>query len=139
MLTTHILTVRDENMLGDVANELQLSFDRIQVSVEDIITERVTQEVLRYNDRAAQRSVDQARHYLVQPTELEQQLNGKKTSGRLKPVDLEKQIDVALTAFANNGFFILVDDLQVEMLDQMVEIRRNPSVTFVKLTPLVGG
>ncbi len=141
MLATHVLHIRDENAFGTVANELKISFDRVRVSVKDIITERVTQEVVQYNRKAAEYGSDRARFHLVQPTDLERQLNGNsqaKGEGR-KPVDLDKQIDVALKAFQGNGFFILIDDLQAETLEQEVEIKADTLVSFVKLTPLVGG
>ena len=141
MPATHELLIRDENAFGTVANELKIRFDRVRVTVRDIITERVTQEVVNYNRKAAEYGADHARFHLVQPTDLERQLNGSaqaKGEGR-KLVDLDKQIDVALKAFQSNGFFILIDDLQAETLEQIVEIKVGTLVSFVKLTPLVGG
>ncbi|PSL12536.1 hypothetical protein CLV44_11765 [Marinobacterium halophilum] len=141
MLATHVLHIRDENAFGTVANELKINFDRIRISVSDIITERVTQEVVQYNHKATEYGTHDTRHYLVQPTDLEKQLNNAtqaKSSGR-KLVDLEKQIDVALKAFQSNGFFILIDDIQVEELTQEIDIKADTLVSFIKLTPLVGG
>lgn len=132
MLHENILMVRDENGLGTIFHELRLSFDRVEVSVRDVITERVIQEVARYNQ-----STSDYRHSLVRPTEVEQRLNGsaKKQAG----VDVDKQIAIALKAFENNGFFILVDDSQVDDLNEMLIIRPQTQVSFIKLTPLVGG
>lgn len=132
MLHANVLQIRDENGFGNIFNELQLRFDRVEVSVKDIITERVMQEVALYNQRAADR-----KYALVQPTEQEQLLNGPQ--GKRRPVDAEKQIAVALHAFRTNGFFILVDDTQAESLDEVVIITPQTVVSFIKLTPLVGG
>lgn len=132
MLHATILKVRDENGFGQVSNELELRFDRIEVSVSDIITERVMTEVALHNRQTAD-----YQHALVVPTEQEQRLNGPR--GKRKPVDAEKQIAVALHAFKTNGFFILVDDYQAENLEDMVVIRPDTVVSFIKLTPLVGG
>ena len=45
-----------------------------------------------------------------------------------------------MAAFARNGYFILVGDHQVEDLDEVVDLTgADQHVTFVKLTPLVGG
>ena len=56
-----------------------------------------------------------------------------------KKVDAEKQYLVALDAFQKNGFFILIDNIQSESLEQMVVINKNTNISFLKLTPLVGG
>ena len=54
-------------------------------------------------------------------------------------VDPQRQFDQALTAFARNGFVVLVGDRQVEELDDVVDLHRDTEVTFLKLVPLVGG
>ncbi|MCW8999134.1 MAG: hypothetical protein OQK04_10495 [Kangiellaceae bacterium] len=125
--------IRDENNLGKVYNELKLSFDKVEVTVKDIITERVYQEVSAYNERA--KGYENA---LVQPKDAEIKLNEPSKKGR-RPVNAEKQVEVALAAFDNNGFFMLVDDQQAENLDDIVTIKPETSVSFIKLTPLVGG
>ncbi len=81
---------------------------------------------------------DQTATGLVQPTDAETTLNGYrlKTARRL---DWEKQADVAEAAFARNGFFILIDDHQVDDLDERVDLTGDVEVAFVKLVPLVGG
>ena len=131
MLHENILLIRDESSFGDVYNELKLHFDKTQVSVKDIITERVFQEVKKYNDKATE-----YKHALVVPRKEERLLNKNLKRNNVNP---EKQVDAAIDAFGNNGFFILVDDLQVEDLDQVVTIKPYTVVTFVKLTQLVGG
>ena len=40
MLQENIIKTRDENNLGVVYHELELSFDTVNVSVTDIITQR---------------------------------------------------------------------------------------------------
>ncbi len=133
MLHKNILHIRDENGTGNVYHELNLSFDNIQVSVQDIITERVYQEVEKYNNKSVE-----YKHSLVQPKEDEVRLNQKKKN-KSRKIDAEKQVDIALDAFRRNGFFILVDNIQVDGLDQVVTIRSETIVSFIKLTPLAGG
>ncbi|MET4108354.1 hypothetical protein [Hymenobacter sp. UYP22] len=75
---------------------------------------------------------------LVQPTELEKVLN----CYRLRPqelIDAEQQVYHALEAFQQNGFFVLVNDRQVESLDEEVWLGSGATASFLKLTPLVGG
>lgn len=45
----------------------------------------------------------------------------------------------ALDGFASNAFIMLIDDVQAEDLEQRVAVRPETEVTFLKLTPLVGG
>lgn len=132
MLHENILHIRDENGFGTIFNEWQMNFDRVEVSVRDVITERVMQEVIRYNQTASTYKFD-----LVQPTELERQLNGP--GKKRQRVDADKQIAIALQAFESNGFFVFIGDNQVENLDDLITIRPQTHVSFIKLTPLVGG
>jgi len=46
---------------------------------------------------------------------------------------------VALDAFQKNGFFILVDNKQLEELNQEIRLTEHSKISFVKLTPLIGG
>jgi len=133
MLTEYILTVRDETAVGQLINELNLSFTTPLVTAAAIIEARVRKEVVAYNDKAGQ-------YYrgLVIPTGAEQTLNGFELP-QSHPIDADAQVSVALKAFESNGFFMLVDDLQVETLEQAVPLRDGMQVSFVKLTPLVGG
>lgn len=68
---------------------------------------------------------------LVRPIEEELALNMQSQT--------ERNIAHAITAFRNNGFILLVDDRQVNDLDEEVELNRQSVVTFLRLTPLVGG
>jgi len=131
MLHENTLLIRDENSFGSVYNELKLSFDKVQVSIQDIITERVYQEVVKYNHRAAE-----YKYSLVNPKEYEVLLNKPQKKHQVNP---EKQVEVALKAFDSNGFFILIDEIQAEALDQLVTIKPDTKVGFIKLTQLVGG
>lgn len=118
------LTVRDATFSGDVTRSLDLDFAAERVTVREIIAARVRQEVGAYNAERAGEAFDG----LVQPA----------TPGA-REVDAERQVYVALDAFQKNGFFVLVDDLQAESLEQLVRLRPGTEVSFVKLTPLVGG
>ena len=69
-------------------------------------------------------------------------LNGKSTEFRLKEhrqIDWKPQFDKAIDAFGRNGFFILIDDKQAEDLDHEFVIGHGTVMSFVRLTPLVGG
>jgi hypothetical protein len=135
---THTLTIRDETTSGGVYHEMPLEFPTERITVRELIRERVYQEVQDFNRKQG----DRVFRGLVQPTEAERVLNGKPNEFRLKEhrqIEWKPQFEKAIDAFDRNGFFILIDDIQAESLDQEFVIGRGASVSFVKLTPLVGG
>ena len=103
----------------------------------ELIKQRVYSEVEEYLNSATKRT-----GRLVEPTIVESALNrgnSKSLDFKTKSVDAEKQYYLALEAFQKNGFFIIVDDKQVNDLNEKISITSRTSATFVKLTPLVGG
>jgi hypothetical protein len=104
-----------------------------RLALRELIRRRVYQEVAEHN--AATSEVFRG---LVQPTDAELTLNGYRLR-RSRRVDAERQFELAVAAFARNGFVVLVDDRQVEELDDVVELHRDTEVTFLKLVALVGG
>lgn len=132
------LTIRDESTSGDVQHEQTLEFPSERITIRDLIRERVYQEVQDFNRNRGERAF----RGLIEPTDAERVLNGKVTEYRLKvdrQIDWKPQFEKAIEAFDRLGFFILIDDKQAEKLDQEFEIGRGTIVSFVKLTPLVGG
>ena len=77
-------------------------------------------------------------HGLVQPTDLERMLNGP-AERRFRPIDADRQVEVALQAFRENRFLVLLPDRQAERLDERVELADGVEVSFLRLVPLVGG
>ena len=127
------LTILDETASGSILHRLELEINQETLTVGELITRRVHDEVAAYNAR--QTGVFQG---LVQPTESEQVLTGY----RLQPsqrIDAEQQAYRALEAFQQNGFFVLVNDRQAESLEEEVWLGTGATVSFLKLTPLVGG
>jgi hypothetical protein len=57
-------------------------------------------------------------------------------AGRL---DAAAETERALRAFAAGSFFILVNGRQVERLDEEISFATDCTVTFLRVTPLVGG
>lgn len=127
------VSVCDENLTGSKSDALDLEFPVGTITLRELIASRVEEEVRRFN---AQNS--EIFRGLVQPTDSEKLLNGYKIRSprRIEP---EVQVEHALDAFGRNGFFVLVNDQQVENLDDTIEIGLNTQVSFVKLVPLVGG
>ncbi len=133
MATT--LTIRDETTFSfggaDEGFTLDLLSERI--TLRELVRTRVYQEVRDYN-------LHQPEYFrgLVQPADAERTLNGFKVQERCR-IDPEKQFERAIESFYGNGFFILVNDRQVDELEEEIEIGADTTVTFLKLVPLVGG
>lgn len=127
------ITFKDETATGKVLNELPVEVKAEVLTAKDIIIARVTTEVNAYNEK-----LPEYFQGLIQPTDAEQVLNGYRLKERRK-IDPEKQAYIALDAFQHNAFFMLIDNRQVSELDEEVVLNNNSIVSFVKLTPLVGG
>jgi hypothetical protein len=127
------ILIKDETATGKPIREIPVSFESELTTVKDIIIARVKAEVDAYNEK-----LPEYFQGLIQPSDAEQTLNGYKLRERRK-IDAKKQWLVALEAFKKNGYFILIDNIQAESLEQMVVVSQNSNISFVKLTPLVGG
>jgi len=127
------VTIYDETTAGERTSSLTLEFLTARVTARELIRRRVYEEVQEYN-----LSTPENFRGLVQPTEAEQVLNGYKLRERRK-IDWEEQYAHAVEAFERNGFFMLVDDRQVETLDEEIDLKIGTQVSFIKLVPLVGG
>lgn len=129
----YTIRIKDETASGKILNDVLISLKTEIVTIREIITLRVTSEVEEYNSKKPDFFFG-----LVQPTDSEKTLNGFRMAKK-KIIDPEKQVFIALDSFLNNGYFVLVDDRQASSLDELVLVEKNTSVSFVKLTPLVGG
>jgi hypothetical protein len=127
------LHIKDETAAGKLVNELSVHLSSNLCTVKEIVIQRVVAEVEAFNNRMPEYFKG-----LIQPSDAESTLNGFKLKAK-KKVNAEAQIQTALEAFERNGYFILIDNIQAESLDQMVIINDQTTVSFVKLTPLVGG
>jgi hypothetical protein len=130
--------IRDETTGGDVSSQTPLELPAERMSVRDLIRERVYQEVQDFN-RGKSGGAFQG---LVQPGEAERVLNGTRTDYRphaSPQLDWKAQFEAACDAFESRQFLLIVDARQAESLDQVVEVSPGSEISFLKLTPLVGG
>lgn len=132
-MSTISLKITDETFAGKILNEISIAVSGERITVKDIIEARVYQEVEDYNNKSPQTF-----YGLVQPTDTEVFLNGFRIK-KPKKIDAEKQLYAALDAFQKNGFFVLIDNKQAELLEEEVLVNNESTVSFIKLTPLVGG
>ncbi len=133
MDTKFTVSVKDETFAGKILNEILLDFKTESITVKELIEARVHQEVDAYNNK-----LPEYFNGLVEPTDSEKTVNGYKLKSK-QVIDAEKQAYIALDAFLKNGYFVLIDNLQAESLEQRLQISESMTVSFVKLTPLIGG
>lgn len=126
--------VRDETSSGQSLWELSLEFLSERITVRELLRERVHHEVREFN-RQQDKLIF---HGLVQPENAERTLNGSKLKSP-RPLDWETQFKLAVEGFSTNAFFILIDNRQAESLDEEFVVGPQTTVSFIKLTPLVGG
>ena len=127
------MTFVDETTSGSRSDGWALEIAEERIDAGELIRRRVFQEVAEYNARTP--AVFQG---LVQPQDTERVLNGYalRTPRRINP---EAQTELALKAFAGNGFLLLVGDRQLTELADEIELGPGVEVTFLKLVALVGG
>lgn len=127
------LTIHDESATGEPLLELTLHVTAERITVGDLIRQRVWHEVDEYNRRKPETFCG-----LVQPTDSERTLNGYRLT-QPRTIDPDIQLAKAIDAFAGNRIIMLVDDRQVESLDEEIVLGRDTRVSFLRLTPLIGG
>lgn len=134
-----LLTIRDEAMTpGSDDHVFELEVPSESLTVRELIRERVYQEVEDHNRRSRGAGPVPRYRGLVQPAEREESLNGPRPT-RSKEVDWRRSYEVALEAYENHRFLVLVGDHQTRSLDETIETGPGTEVTFLRLMLLVGG
>lgn len=127
------LRVRDETMGGPSRPAFDFEFPSDELTVRELIRERVYQEVQDHELRTAGLFDG-----LVRPTDAEATLNGY-ASRPVRAVDWRAQFERACRAFEEKVLLVIVGDRQVTSLDERLFVTSGTAVTFLKLVPLVGG
>ena len=131
MATT--LTIRDESTSGKTLHEFSLDILTERITVRELIRSRVYQEVKDFNARQPEEFKG-----LVEPTAAERTLNGYRLATK-RQINWKTQYDLSLSAFRSGQILILVDDRQLESLNEEIVVTAGTKVSFLRLTPLVGG
>lgn len=128
-----LVTIKDDTLSGQTKHQLNLHIQESSCTVKEIIRKRIFQEVENYNSK-----LPEYFNSLVQPSDAEYTLNGYRLREKRK-IDPEQQYYLALEAFMKNGFFMLINDQQIDDPEAKIELKDNMVISFIKLTPLVGG
>jgi hypothetical protein len=129
------ITFLDETATGQVLHSWDVSVENETMTLQELIMLRVKEEILRRTEASA------AMYFNIyqELTEAEQKLNLQKHKANREAPDPEAYGYRALDAFKRNAFFVLIGNKQVDDLQEVIDLRRENPISFVRLTPLVGG
>ena len=116
------VTIHDRTSTGDPTGTITLPGLPDGITLRQLIRLRVREEVARANVGAWRVLLG-----LVQPAD----------PARTQ-IDWEVQADAAIDLFLANGFIVLVNGVQIIDLETRIDIKRDPDVRFIRLTPLEG-
>ncbi|WTW99868.1 hypothetical protein OG216_43860 [Streptomycetaceae bacterium NBC_01309] len=108
----------DETTAGARTGAGELAVEEDRLPLREVIRRRVFEEVARFERES---------------------LGASPKSGPRHTSDPEEQYAAAVKAFARNGFVVLVGDRQIEDLDELLDLRTDTEIVFLKLVALVGG
>jgi len=138
--------IREKSTSDQILVLIPVEFPFQQISVKDLIVEKVKQEVIKKNDYYQKTTISEREQRLNQNIIAIQQDNTIKTStGNVASSlsdalpDLNEEIEKALDSFLRNGFFVLIEGEQYTELKQQILWRQQLDIVFLKLVPLVGG
>jgi hypothetical protein len=129
-----VLKTVDQVLGSPVMEGPPLAFAVGRITAREIVRTRVRMEVERYNSSDAPRGFAS----LVTPAQQECELNGAQRPPR-RPLDAERQIEVALEAVRKRRVIIMFNGVQVTDLDEPLDVTPVSEARFLKLVPLVGG
>lgn len=112
----------------------QLAFEARRVSAREIVRARVAAEVAQYNSADGLPPVAG----WMATAEPERRLNGARRERR-RPLDTERQIEVALEAIRKRRVILMFNGVQVEDIDAPLLLTPVSVARFLRLVPLAGG
>ena len=113
------------------------------LKLRDLIEHVVRQEVAAFDRREGARRLDR----VLSPRQIEQGVERGKISPEGRdaklapagpPVDADAAVDIALTAFFDGLYLVIIDELEYRDLDEFVRLEPESRVTFLRLTFLAG-
>jgi len=108
-------------------------------TLHDLLTELVTQQVEQFN---VSRTEENLLPYLSESDISEQADRGKIGFGAVyndKTVLLADALKTALQAFEDGLYFVFIDRVKIEKLDDKIDLNEKSELMLLRLTALVGG
>jgi len=125
-------------VLESIAFQLSNQFP-LSPTLQDLLIELVTQQVEQFN---VSRTEENLLPYLS-----ESDITDKLTRGKVgfdavyndKTVSVEDALKTALQAFEDGLYFVFIDRVKIEKLEDKIELKENSELMLLRLTALVGG
>ncbi|WP_321474729.1 hypothetical protein [uncultured Paludibaculum sp.] len=136
---THItIQAKIAGRRGHLVAPLELRPERPLSTARELLTEIVRQQVAAF----ARRKHEAGFLRILTPGDVDLgRETGRIVSGEQEPddrmPDVEQAVDDAISAFQDGFYYLFVNDIQVELLDQI--LNDVGDVLIVRLTPLAGG
>jgi hypothetical protein len=113
----------------------------VRTTVRELIARAVAEQVRELRVDAARCRTTLDRQYLSDAEIRRQAATGavRYPAGVPPTPDPDREAARAQRAFADGVFVVFLGDRQVRELDEEIELRLGEPVTFLRLTPLVGG
>lgn len=115
--------------------------DAGRITLRDLITRIVHHEVAAFTQRQEERRLAR----VLSPAQIaDGAQRGRIDSGEREPaqpdgVNTEAAVSAALQAFEDGLYYVFLDDVQQEALDQTVFVGEDSRVMFIRLVALAGG
>jgi signal transduction histidine kinase len=117
----------------------QMSLPSQTLTLQELLTQIVQSEIQAFQARQSQQRLTK----VLGLVEIEAGVaRGKITSGGSEldqAVDEQQAIENALQSFQDGFYLVFIDDQQQEDLADLVDLKANSELLFLRLTPLVGG
>ena len=137
-ITVETKTIGQKNP-SDTSWEVFINQVQVKYTLRELITSVVQEEVNSYNQKYHQNRLSPVLSF----DDIEQgKAEGKiaTTSKSSYPViDFENAVEKAVGAFQLCHYYVFVDDVQVNDLDDEIVLNSNSKIVFIRLTPLMGG
>lgn len=117
-----------------------------QLTVRELISQAVEEQI---RDLLLQRKLDadEARDILRRQYLTDADVQAQSKAGAVKvpsdkslrPIAIADEVEKALDAFERGVYMVVVDGHQTDTLDEVLTLTPTSKITFLRLTPLVGG
>lgn len=132
------LTIQLKKLGKSKVESINLSFEHRPGILEELIAACIKQSVVKFNEDRASKKVLQ----FLTPKEIGEKANlGKIDFGEIyndQQIEIDKAINVALQAFKDGLYLVIIDETEIKTLNSKIELTENSILTFIRLTFLTG-
>lgn len=129
----HTIELQKQSTSGVIEKYIHLQLESQQMTLVDLFRQQIQARLLAWQ---CQHKVKVTGYQLDQ---YEKSLNTQQSSAWFEQLEIEQQIEQAITLFKTQRFVVVVDDQQIQSLEQNFVITEHSVIQFIRLIPLIGG